>query len=135
MMEETPEKLDWVNRRADCELDAAFQKLAVDVEEDVGVFNSKFALESPQAIVFQKRAEYPMFSVYRRLPAGTLKVVFSLKLDRIEIEDDCGVQALSVIPFLADNGRCKFQVGGEEIEQWQLRRKVLEAIFYRPMPR
>ena len=134
-MEETPEKLDWVTRRADCELDAAFQKLAVDVEEDVGIFNSRFTLESPQAIVFRKRAEYPMFSVHRRLPAGTVKVVFSLKSDRIEIEDECGVQALSVIPFLADSGRCKFQVGGEEIEQWQLRRKALEAILFKPTPR
>lgn len=129
-MEETPEELDWVSRRADCELDGAFEKLSVAVEEDVSNYNSKSGLQSPHALVFQKRKEYPTFSVYRPMYAGALNVRFYRKSDHIEIEDECGAQMLSAKPLLTPNGRCKFQVGEEELEQWQLRRKALEAIFF-----
>ena len=32
---------------------------------------------------------------------------------------------------LTDEGRCKFKVGDKELEQWQLRRKALEKLFFR----
>lgn len=134
-MEETPNELDWVNARANCESETVFEELSDAVEEDVKLYNSRFNPQIAQAPVFQKRKEFPVFSVYRRTLAGSVSVTFSRKLDLIEVADECGVQSLSAIPFFSDNGRCKFQVGGEEIEQWQLRRKALEAIFFKPMPR
>jgi hypothetical protein len=135
-MEETPSELDWVNARADCELKTSFQKLRDAVEKDVELYNTKFELQPPQSAVFQKRDEIPSFSVYRKMPAGILSVEFRSTFDHIEIQDHCGVQELKVTPLLTPNGRCKFQVvGGEEVEQWQLRRKALEAIFFKQLTR
>jgi hypothetical protein len=137
-MEETPEELDWVNARADCELETAFQKLSEAVEEDVDLFHARLKPPSPSAVVFQKRDDFlvfPVFSVFRRMPAGTLTVIFHQKTNQIEIEDSCGAQIRNATSLFTTNGRCKFLVGGEELEQWQLRRAALEAIFFRPTPR
>jgi hypothetical protein len=135
MMEETPEELDWVNKRADCELEAAFRKLSEAVEKDVGTFNSRFQPKVGLEAVFKPREEFDTFSVHRRRNSDVLWVTFRRKSKEIEIEDECGVQTLNAIPLLTENGRCKFQVGGEELEQWQLRRRALEAIFFRSTPR
>lgn len=134
-MEETPEKLDWVIKCADCELKEAFQKLGEAVEEDVNIYNSRFNLQGGRAVVFHTESISALFSVSRRTHAGTVNVVFHQKANEIEIQDEPGAQSLNAIPVLTTNGRCKFQVNGEDMEQWQLRRAALEAIFFRSMPR
>jgi hypothetical protein len=141
-LEETPEELDWVNKRADCELEIAFQQLGDAVQTDVELYNSRFNLQNAYALVFQRDGTYPLFSVYRRTHAGHVSVAFHQKTNHIEIEDQCGAQSLSAAPLLTTNGRCKFRVRvkvkekeQELMEQWQLRRAALEAIFFRPMPK
>jgi hypothetical protein len=104
------------------------------VERDVADYNAIFKTSGNSEIVLINRAAHLDFNVYRKgEPEGI--VTFGIVGDHIAIRDPWSRQTFDAIPVLASDGRCKFQVGAEEMELWQLRRATLEGLFFGPSHR
>ncbi len=62
---------------------------------------------------------------------STMKVEFNCEKDWIS-GNKCGKQ-FSITLTLNNKGQCRLRIdGGEELEQWQVRRIMLEELFFGP---
>lgn len=131
-MEEVPKELDWVNERVKCDIKNAFEYLRQAVQKDVEQYNTQSGFQSHYKIEFSSEPNW-LFSVARQ--SNVMKVtVFNRGNDHIEITVHAQAdQTLKAVPVFTETGHCKFRIDGEEGEslfQWQLRRRVLEPIFF-----
>jgi hypothetical protein len=123
---------NWVGARAECSLLPVFHRLQADCDTDVGTMNERlraselrgqkahFALESNEANT--------QFWVFGNInPRLIVKFIFCN--DRIEVATPS--KTLSVTLTLNNEGKCKLRVdGAQELDQWQLRKLVLEELFF-----
>jgi hypothetical protein len=123
---------NWVEARADCSLLSVFHKLQSGCGTDVGKMNERlratelrgqkahFALESNEANT--------QFWVFGNINPRLI-VKFILCNDCIEVATPS--KTLSVTLTLNNQGECKLRVdGAQELDQWQLRKLVLEELFF-----
>jgi len=121
--------LDWVRVRSKCSLLEVFKKLRLDVEEDVRVFNEVRQFTASNSIRVIASTPGTIFIVCGSV-AAIREVVFTLRNERIEIDDQASEKKFAVTLTLNKEGRCMFRYEGEELEQWQLRRMALETLFF-----
>jgi len=131
-MKDIPQELDWVNERAKCDIKKAFEHLRQAVQKDVEQYNTQSGLQSHYPIEFSSEPNW-LFSVVRR--SNLVKAtVFNREGDHIEITLNAAAQQpLKAVPVLTETGHCKFRIEGEGDEllfEWQLRRRVLEPLFF-----
>lgn len=126
-----PEQFDWVKARAACSVLHVFNELRIGVEEDVRRMNStSVSGESQFAVRANTIGDY--FVVFRTDNAG-LKVEFNCEMKHITVAS--GSRNFIVTLTLNNEGRCKLRIdGGDELEQWQVRRMMLEDLFFGPNP-
>lgn len=125
------QEFDWVRARANCSLLRVFNELRLGAEEDVKTVNS-----TPRPTVYP----HSSFAV-RSNTMGDYFVVFQAENSNARIEFNCEVDHITVrnkdkefsISLTLDHeGRCKLRVDdGEELEQWQVRRMMLENLFFK----
>ncbi len=123
----------WVKARATCSLLPVFKKLEMDVREDVKVLNGLQGGPLPLVDVAGNDAG-TMFQVFRGSEARRT-LSFVLHPDRIEITTE--KSAFTVMLTLDDDCKCKLRIleDGKTVrvlEQWQVRRLVLEELFFNP---
>jgi hypothetical protein len=58
------------------------------------------------------------------------RVVFYYANERIEVKDEKRNLKFFASLALNSSGRCVLRVDGEELEQWQFRKKALECLFF-----
>jgi len=125
-----PQRFDWVKARADCSVLVVFNQLRLAVEEDIKIINV-----TPRPLEYQ-----PSFGI-RSNWAGDCFVVFQVENSSLRVEFNCqrdyfevttqDNKQFKVTLTLNNEGRCKLRVdGGEELEEWQLRRMMLEDLFF-----
>lgn len=129
-----PQELDWVKAISRCsvlEIFNAFHSKAKDDAEEANVVRKARFPGYPNLSVFavtpNEHRNY--FAVHEQ--GNTLTIVtFALRADHIIISAH-GDQYI-VRPTLNSEGRCKLRINGEmeELEEWQVRRKVLERLFF-----
>ena len=128
-MIEIPHEFDWVKARAACSIGQVFKELQLGVEGDVDAINSVRRLQPDTAFTaFSDRPD--LFIVFQNRGP---RVKFICGEDRIEIADEVTGQNIVATLTLTDEGRCKLKVGQEELEQWQVRRRALEALLFVPV--
>ena len=128
-MGEILREFDWVKALAACSIGQVFKELQMGVEGDIEAINSVRGLQPDTA--FRTYSDRPaMFIVFQN--SGP-RVKFSCGEDRIEIADEVAGQNIVATLTLTDEWRCKLKVGQEELEQWQVRRRALEALLFVPV--
>jgi hypothetical protein len=123
-----PEELNWVKARHECSLVQAFKTLELGVESDIDSIN---ALIQPGVMLkFYLAKNGKRFSAVCEVNGTpSHSVDFGLKDDDIVIAENNVVKFTARVT-LNNVGACKLQVNGEEMEQWQVRRKALENFFF-----
>jgi VCBS repeat-containing protein len=131
-MDTTPNELDWVIERINCEVKKAFAVLHEAVREDVENYKSQ-AGHFASLVFFVSDGGWA-FRVGKQASVQKIVTFESFK-DHIAITSDATgtEQKLKVIPVLTQGGHRKFRIDGEEGEPlfgWQLRRRVLETALF-----
>jgi len=123
------QNFDWVNARADCSLLPVFRKLELDCGDDVAAMNKRSEANGSQArFLSQSNDAKTQFWVFGNIDSSLL-VKFVLFADRIEVATPSQTFAISLT--LDNDGKCKLRVNdGEVLDQWQLRKLVLEDLFF-----
>jgi hypothetical protein len=127
-----PQKLNWVQLRAECSLEKVFANLHLEVNEDVRIANELLP-NSPRRPPFEviPNDKADAFTVRRE---GTIRptVVFRLELGCIMVDSQTNPAGWKFYLGLNDEGRCVLRENGIEYEQWQIRRMTLEALLFEP---
>ena len=125
---------EWVRARAECSIGIVFQKLKDHVKGDM---EKRLELrEKGERVKFQMGEKEPAdsFSVYREGEHqgvyGLKSLKFVMQRHNILVVDDNDVVQLSAALTLDNEGLCKLQVKGENLEEWQFRKMALENLFF-----
>ena len=120
--------MDWVKARAACSPQVVFKELELGARGDVDAIKEE---RPDSASEFDFLVTDGGFSVMRRGEMRADSIDFTLEGDSIKAKDPRpeGVSVTATLT-LNDNGECRLKVGNQELEQWQFRRKVLEALFF-----
>jgi hypothetical protein len=120
--------LGWVRARAECLPKNAYARLMRSMRHDV---ESRIELHPDGDERSFKLVEHDdSFSIFPTGLAGIDVIRVDLRPTHIRISNDNGSIDLLVTPRLSAAGACIFEVDGAELEEWQLRRKALEALFF-----
>jgi len=130
-MSTVPQELNWVKVRSECSVGRVFSQLFIEAEQDVKDINLLPTTPGypPPTFAVQQNQAGDFFAVFE---AGDTRAVvkFHLGPDRIAISMPDGKQ-LTITLTLNNDGVCKLKVDGEgEFERWQVRRRVLESLFF-----
>lgn len=128
---------DWVRARAACSIAKIFKELELGTQNDVDAINS----QRPEGVHIKfsvSKVSGDHFSVVREATnfPPIYAVDFALSEDEIHVEGDERINVDFVATLtLTNKGECRLRVGSEELEQWQVRRKALEQLFFGPYAR
>ena len=122
------QEFDWVTARNECSLGTMFLRLRHGAEKDVEVRNGLREEDEPSKWAVKSDGEH--FIVYRESRLGYRAVEFSRRQATIDINSDELKVSFSATLTLTDLGECKLVVNGEELYEWQLRKRVLEKLFF-----
>jgi hypothetical protein len=123
-----PLELNWVKARAECSLVRVFKALELAVKEDVDAINSLLKPGSGMSFAVANYGKrFSAVCEVNHYPSNS--VDFILEEDGIQIGESGNIKFRATLT-LTNSGRCKLKVNGEELEQWQVRRKALEDLFF-----
>lgn len=121
---------DWVNARAECSLVAAFIRLEKSIKDDTAAANQHFKDHRKFGVVTLQDGN--SFSVYEDVQPPR-HISFKLSESRISVVRRCdggeNIQFSATLTINKDK-QCRFLVAGEELEEWQFRKKALEPLFF-----
>jgi hypothetical protein len=120
--------LGWVRARAECLPKNAYSRLMRSMQHDVDSRNELHPDGDDRS--FKLVVHDDSFSVFPTGLAGINVIRVDLRPTHIAISNDNGSIDLLVSPRLSAAGACIFEVDGAELDEWQLRRKVLESLFF-----
>jgi hypothetical protein len=124
-------EFDWVTARSDCSLGAIFEKLRVQVGEDVkkrqalrgqgAQYYGFTLLEEPKSVgVMLEHMHDDLHRIVR----------FRLAKNAIEVVDENGKVKFVATPTLNDEGECRLKIEGIDRDLWHLRKLALEELFF-----
>jgi hypothetical protein len=124
------EYFDWVKARADCSIFSMFEKLKLQVQQDIV---RRQSLEPKEGGGYLFRFTEDATGATATAERGTVrdKVSFHLTENVIEIKDKEGKVRLGATATLSDDRECLLVVDGKEREMWQIRKAALEPLFFR----
>lgn len=130
-MNDVPQELNWVRLRAECSINMIFEQLIVGVEEDCKVFNEVYQSNALTAYRVYVNSGRDVFGISCELDSRRV-VKFYRGRDRIEAKNELTQESFTFTLTLDDEGRCKLKLtaSGEELEQWQIRRRALEGVLF-----
>ena|SRR5579862_2638719 len=120
--------VQWVVARRDCSPNAMFEKLRLEVEEDVKIRNGLRPKECHYGFRFATSGS--SFSAIREGNKLGKSIAFHLNDSVIAVKDDKGQTLFTATLTLDDEGKCKFKIGKDERESWQVRKRALEELFF-----
>ena len=129
-----PADFDWVTARAKCSAFDMFVRLRELAQRDAerrNVFPE--ATASTERFKFhdsEDRVKFA-FSVWDRSGKTRRGTDFRLDGDVIRIQPTAG-DAFEATVTLTDEGHCKLLVGNEVLDLWQVLRRALEPLFFKP---
>jgi hypothetical protein len=119
---------DWVTARHECSLGAMFTRLRRGAEKDIELRNGLRQKGEPSKWVVEGRGD--QFIVYRESQLGYKSVEFDRRQSSIDIHSPELDFSVSATLTLADSGECKLVVDGQQLYEWQLRKRVLERLLF-----
>jgi hypothetical protein len=132
------EPFDWVKARNDCSIDTVFDRLRLGVQGDV-VKRERIRASSgadPRKGKFTFASNIGRFSAsFRTHDNEGSVIIFTLRRNRIVITNDQDEQLMSATVTISDDRECRIVVDGEQLEEWQFRKRALETLFFGEMGR
>jgi hypothetical protein len=128
-MSTIPQEFNWTKARAECSAPALFKELQLGIENDIASINSTPHPNTGDGFISGLTKDGRTFIVAHRSQNGP-RVVFFIHGDSIEIRDEASGKRYVAVVILNNEGRCKLQISGEELELWQVRRLALETLFF-----
>jgi hypothetical protein len=131
MSDAPPPDFDWVTRRAKCSAEFMFGVLRRLAQENILRRNALTGPhEAAERFMFEEHEGRCHFAVYEPTTMGSRKAVdFRLEDDVIYVKPSTG-HSFEATLMLDTNGRCKFKVGGDELDSWQVLKLGLESLFF-----
>ena len=120
---------DWVTEYARCSIGALFEKLKLQLQEDVDKRQELRGSGPSYKFVLLHNSEKATVLIEGNNVHES--VVFRLSGRAIEVVDDEGNVRFTATPTLNDEGECRLKINGEEKELWHLRKMALEELFFR----
>lgn len=128
-----PPDFDWVTTRQKCSLQQMFEELRLAIEKDVST--AEGFLKPGAGFEFKIAGTNDRFRVFIQSPyvaTGGLAVAVTCSSSSIVIKDgETGIGKFEVGIGLNDEGDCRFIVDGKELDSWQVRRRILEDLFFK----
>jgi hypothetical protein len=124
------DNFDWVTARSECSLEGVFEKLRMQVKEDVDIRNGLRG-DPPHYYKFEFSSHGSMFtaSVVGNKIHGSVR--FSYNVSRlIFVHDDKDNELLRAFVTLSNKRECVVRIKEEECELWQMRKMALEKLFF-----
>jgi hypothetical protein len=134
---------DWVRNRHKWSPLKIFTELHKGVEGDVASINE--LLKENEDVSFRVvSGKSNAFSVCRHgphIPAGTsdatvpeVKCVEFMLTDSGVVIDTPDGNSHNVVPSITDDGEFKMRLGGDDLDCWQLRKRILDDLFFNLYP-
>lgn len=135
-MDKVPEVFDWVTARGNCSVAQMFVLLAERIESDVKAMQAHLA-DSRQVLTFNRVADDKVI-VSKQIKEGGFvfdprNVSFERSQSGISVftAGKDGKRALfDANVSLGPEGRCRYEVGDQPLELWQVSRRALEGLFF-----
>ena len=130
-----PSDFDWVSVRGGCSVRQMFEELKLGITQDVAAINKHRRPMSEQVHTFKIVGDNKLIKVFEddSYSDDAPSVLFVLAGNVIKVKDgETGKVAFDISISLNDEGDCRFTVEGKEQDSWQVRRRALEGIFFRP---
>jgi hypothetical protein len=126
-----PEIFDWVSERAKCTPFKVFERLRLQVREDMDKRNLLPAETGVLLRKFSFQEDGNWFAVVY-CPYGTNQGIrFSINENGVVVKD---IESRNVlhegILTISDDGGCRLKVGGTEYNLWQFRKLALHELFF-----
>lgn len=131
-MSTIPQELNWVEKRATCTVAKVFNQLCDGIRDDVAVFNSVFRLTETDHFQADMHSSGTTIIVGCPNKVPRLRVfVGIIEEKQIAVTQEWDGKKWSATIGLNNEGRCTLRLeDGTELEQWQFRKKALEALFF-----
>ena len=122
--------VDWVAERARCEIRAVFARLKDGIKHDVKTRNALRTDDSQYK--FEALEDGPDYLSVTVPDVKAQPVSVAIVNNEIHVAYD---QTNTVAtPVLTDEGECRIQFGSLMLTEWQVRRRVLERLFFIDVP-
>jgi hypothetical protein len=127
--EKKPKNFDWVTARAECSADKIFEKLKLQVQENVTVRKRLMPSERHYGFEFVESGS-TAFSV--TVVGNHLhdSVRFHLGDEQINVRNWNG-EEYQLFATLCDDGECRVKVNGNEYDLWQVSKMALEDLLFK----
>jgi hypothetical protein len=131
-MDEQGSDFNWVKARHECSAARMFTRLSLRAAADVEERNElRTDRELKREIKFEfqsKGARFEVFQNSRERPS----VTFVLDGDGIRVEGNNPSACFAGTVTLNNEGQCRLKVEQEELQEWQVLKRALEAFFFSP---
>lgn len=133
-MNNIPQEFNWVKARAACSVATVFSELFHGVEQDVQEANQNkqevFVGYPREDFIVRANQVGNVFSVWENGNTRTEIKFFRRDKEHIVVSTHEGNTVITLT--IDDAGRCKLRINDEDeaLEQWQVRRRLLEPLFF-----
>ena len=127
-MSTIPQELNWVKKRAACNIAEVFNQLCIEIGNDIIAINGLKYKE-----LYFKQESLRDGTVVIGQPNRTPRLTVSIGIvdQQIIVRDQATPKEWSVQVGLNSEGRCILKLeDGAELEYWQFRKKALERLFF-----
>jgi hypothetical protein len=125
------EQFDWVTERSLCSLPRVFERLGLEIQQDVDTRNAmrpaipQFGFE----YAFEMVGDEKSFTVHLHAYKVHKSVAFTLADGHIEVQD-ANSRTFHATVGLNDDGACVLYVDGKERSSWHVRKLALDHLFF-----
>jgi hypothetical protein len=125
------EQFDWVTERSLCSLARVFERLGLEIQQDVDTRNAmrpaipQFGFE----YAFEMVGDEKSFTVHLHAYKVHKSVAFTLADGHIEVQD-ADARTFQATVGLNDDGACVLYVDGKERSSWHVRKLALDHLFF-----
>ena len=130
-MEEAIDPRDsWVRARAECSVQAAFNRLKLQIQDDVHQRKALRSSSESERLNFNLVSNGKSFTVGRVEQNSHKSLTFIMTERGVSVIDDHDKPIIEGTVTLGDDGQCRLKVSGRDLEFWQFRRAALEELFF-----
>lgn len=122
---------EWVKVRSKCTVEAIFERLRNEVENDVAARQAlNDEMEETHRFAFDFDSKGDIFSACLKRVQVKRSVRFKIVEGVIQVRDQDNVVIIEGRATVSDDGVCRIKVGDMELDSWQFRRRALERLFF-----
>ncbi|HEY5329005.1 MAG TPA: hypothetical protein VIJ79_03900 [Acidobacteriaceae bacterium] len=134
-MNQVPQELNWVEKRAACTVAKVFNQLCNGIIEDVQSTNSVRQLPADSQFQADMNPKGNAIRVAQPAAIPRARVSVGIANERIAVQEEwANGKHWSATVGLNDEGRCTLRLeDGTELEQWQFRKRALESLLFGEM--